>query len=52
MGRMVRPSTTSEKKWWYACRPYEMKEEGAMWHVEPLLGNDHEISKYTRAVTG
>jgi hypothetical protein len=26
-------------------------KKGAMWHVNPLLGNDHEISKYTIAVT-
>jgi hypothetical protein len=25
-------------------------KEGAMWHVDPLLGNDHEISDYTTAV--
>jgi hypothetical protein len=24
--------------------------EGAVWHVDPLLGNDGEISRYTIAV--
>jgi hypothetical protein len=23
----------------------------SLWHVDPLLGNDHEISNYTTAVT-
>jgi hypothetical protein len=22
-----------------------------LWHIDPLLGNNHEISKYTTAVT-
>jgi hypothetical protein len=26
-------------------------KEGAVWHVDPLLGNDLEISSYTTAVT-
>jgi hypothetical protein len=57
-GRKARLITTlqaqpSEKKRWYACGPFRMNslKEGAMWHVDPLLGNDHKISNYTTAVT-
>jgi hypothetical protein len=34
------------------CRLFgtNMLKDGAILHVDPLLGNDHEISKYTRAV--
>jgi hypothetical protein len=42
-----------KKKWLYACRLFGTNslKEGAMWHVDPLLDNDLEISKYTTAVT-
>jgi hypothetical protein len=31
-----------EKKWLYACMLFgtNSHKEGAMWHVDPLLGND------------
>jgi hypothetical protein len=40
---------SEKEKWRYACKlfgTYSLKE-GAMWHVEPLLGNDREISNHT-----
>jgi hypothetical protein len=38
-------------KWRSACRLFVMNSlrEGGMWHVDPLLGNDCEISNYTTA---
>jgi hypothetical protein len=30
---------------------YVVKNAKLLWHVEPLLGNDCEMTKYTRAVT-
>jgi hypothetical protein len=41
----------SEKKWRYACKLFGMNslKEGAMWHVDLLLGNDHEIGSYMTA---
>jgi hypothetical protein len=37
-------STALEKEWQYACRLFGTNslKEGAMWHVDPLLGNDSE----------
>jgi hypothetical protein len=32
------------------CGTNKLKE-GAVWHLDPFLGNDHEIRKYTTAVT-
>jgi hypothetical protein len=42
-----------KKNWRYACRLLVTNslKEGAMWPVDPLLGNDREISNYTTAVT-
>jgi hypothetical protein len=41
-----------KKKWRYACRLFGTNNlnEGAMWHVDPLLGHEREISNYTTAV--
>jgi hypothetical protein len=40
-------------KWWYASSLFRTKslKEEAMWHRDPLLGSDHEISIYTTAVS-
>jgi hypothetical protein len=37
-----------------AYRLFGMKSciVGAMWHMDPLLGNDHEVSNYTTAAAG
>jgi hypothetical protein len=41
-----------KKNWWYASRLFGMNslEEGAMWHVDPVLGNNREIRNYTTVV--
>jgi hypothetical protein len=41
-----------KKKLRYPYRLFETDSlmEGAVWHVDPLLGNDHEISNYTTAI--
>jgi hypothetical protein len=46
-------SPSEKKKWRYTCRLFGMNslKEGAMWHVDPLLGIDFEMSKYATAVT-
>jgi hypothetical protein len=47
--QMSKAQPSDKKKWRQACRLFEtnnLKEE-AVWHVEPLLGNDSETSKYT-----
>jgi hypothetical protein len=47
-------STALEKTWRYPCRLFgknSLKEE-VMWHTDLLLCNDHEIGRYTRAVSG
>jgi hypothetical protein len=58
-GRKARPVTDvthspqKKNKWQYACRllrTNSLKEE-AMWHIDLLLGNNHETSSYTTAVT-
>jgi hypothetical protein len=43
---------SEKEKWRYACRlfgRYSLKE-GAMWPVDPLLGNYRETSKYITAI--
>jgi hypothetical protein len=37
---------------WLTSYPKGMNslKEGALWHVDPLLGNDHEVIKNTTAV--
>jgi hypothetical protein len=44
-GRKARPITKVTS----TALGYAFKEE-AKWHVDPLLGSDHEISSYTTAV--
>jgi hypothetical protein len=50
---MSQAQPSEKKKCWYACRLFGRNcfKEGAVWHIDPLLGNDHEISNYTLAVT-
>jgi hypothetical protein len=50
--RHLKHSPREEKKWLYACRLFGTKslKEGAMWHVDPLLGIDSRIIKYTKFV--
>jgi hypothetical protein len=45
------PAKPTEKKWWYACMLFGTNclNEGAMWHIDPLLGNDHETNNNTMA---
>jgi hypothetical protein len=58
-GRKSRPFTDVKRtdpgknKWRYACRLFRKNnlEERAVWHVDPLLGNDPEITKNITAVT-
>jgi hypothetical protein len=58
-GRKVRPITDitstalGKKKWQYADRLFGTNslKEGAMWQVDPLLGNCHERSSYTTPIT-
>jgi hypothetical protein len=40
------------KIWWYTCKLFGMNslKGGAMWYVDPLLGNDCEISNCVTAV--
>jgi hypothetical protein len=42
----------SEKKWRYACRLFGTNslKEGAIWHVDSLLGNDREANNYTTTI--
>jgi hypothetical protein len=37
---------------YYSAKPYISTHTHTyiLWHVDPLLGNDHEISSYTIAV--
>jgi hypothetical protein len=44
--QMSRAHPSKKKKLWYACRLYgtNILKEGAMWHVDPLLGNDCETN--------
>jgi hypothetical protein len=44
---------SDKNKWWYACRLLRTNslKEVAMWHADPLLVNDHEISNYKTGVT-
>jgi hypothetical protein len=44
---------SEKKKWLYACRPFRTNshKEGAVWHLDPLLGNNCKISKSTAAIT-
>jgi hypothetical protein len=45
-------SLREKKKWRYFCRLFRTKslKEGAMLHVDLLLGIDRRISKYTKAL--
>jgi hypothetical protein len=49
---MAKAQPSEKKKWQYTCRLLGVisLKEGAMWHVDPLLGNNHEICNYTTAV--
>jgi hypothetical protein len=40
------------KKWRYTCRLFRTNclKEGAVWHVDPLLGSNCEMGDYTAAV--
>jgi hypothetical protein len=58
-GRKARPitdvtSTALGKEMAVRCRLFGKNscKKGAMRHIDPLLGNDRGISKYTTAVTG
>jgi hypothetical protein len=46
---MSKAQPLEKKKWQYACRLFRTKslKEGAMWHVDPLSGNDRKTSNYT-----
>jgi hypothetical protein len=50
---MSQAQPSEKKKWWYACRLFRtnsLLKEGAVWHVDTLLGNDHQIRNYTTAI--
>jgi hypothetical protein len=49
---MSKAQPSEKNKWRYAYRLFGTNslKEGAMWHVDLLLGNAHEISHYTTAV--
>jgi hypothetical protein len=46
---MSQAQPSEKKKWWYAGRPSGINslEEGAMWHVDQLLGNGIKINNAT-----
>jgi hypothetical protein len=41
--------TTEARKLYIRCTT-DHKRAFILWHVDPLLGNDHETSNYTTAV--
>jgi hypothetical protein len=49
---MSKAQPLEKKWWWYACTLFETNSfmEGAIWHVDPLLGNNHETNNYTTTV--
>jgi hypothetical protein len=44
---------SENNKWFYACRLLRLNslKEGALYHVDSLLGNDRGISKYAWTIT-
>jgi hypothetical protein len=47
----VTSTAHGKEEWQYACRLFRRNslKEGAIWNVDPLLGNDRKISDYTTA---
>jgi hypothetical protein len=46
VGRQGQAQLSEEKKWRYSCMLLGTSsfKEGAMWHVDPLLGNGRETN--------